>query len=71
VSSRFTYFFQPIIALDLTVTFGSPKSEVSLVPSFTLADVHGEVCPASWTPGAKTMKADPVGSQEYFKSVSP
>lgn len=26
----------------------------------------GEVCPANWSPGAKTMKADPVRSKEYF-----
>jgi alkyl hydroperoxide reductase subunit AhpC len=26
----------------------------------------GEVCPANWTPGKKTMKPDPTGSKEYF-----
>jgi len=30
---------------------------------------HGEVCPANWKPGAKSMKADPVKSLEYFESV--
>jgi hypothetical protein len=25
-------------------------------------DEHGEVCPANWTPGAATMKADPKES---------
>ena len=29
-----------------------------LVQAFQHADKHGEVCPASWTPGAKTMKPD-------------
>lgn len=29
----------------------------------------GEVCPANWRPGAKTMKPDPVGSQEYFSTL--
>jgi peroxiredoxin (alkyl hydroperoxide reductase subunit C) len=29
---------------------------------------HGEVCPAGWTPGAQTMKPDPEGSKEYFRS---
>ena len=33
-------------------------------------DEHGEVCPANWTTGAKTMKGDPVKSQEYFKTLS-
>jgi len=28
----------------------------------------GEVCPAGWTPGKKTMSPDPTKSQEYFKS---
>jgi thiol-disulfide isomerase/thioredoxin len=31
---------------------------------------HGEVCPAGWTPGAPTMKADQEGSQEYFKAAA-
>lgn len=31
-------------------------------------DVHGEVCPANWQPGAATMKADPRGSQQYFQA---
>ncbi len=34
-----------------------------LVKAFQYVDVHGEVCPANWTPGAKTMKADPEGSK--------
>lgn len=29
----------------------------------------GEVCPANWTPGKKTMKADPEKSKEYFKGA--
>ncbi len=28
-----------------------------------------EVCPAGWTPGAKTMKEDPKGSKEYFSTL--
>lgn len=28
----------------------------------------GEVCPANWTPGKKTMKPDPVRSKEFFQS---
>lgn len=28
---------------------------------------HGEVCPANWRPGAKTMKPDPEGSKAFFK----
>lgn len=29
----------------------------------------GEVCPANWTPGKKTMKPDPVKSKEYFQNA--
>jgi hypothetical protein len=29
-----------------------------------------QVCPAGWTPGGKTMVADPDKSLEYFHSVS-
>jgi len=31
---------------------------------------HGEVCPANWKPGEDSMKGDPTGSKEYFKSHS-
>jgi alkyl hydroperoxide reductase subunit AhpC len=39
-----------------------------LVKAFQFTDEHGEVCPAGWTPGAKTMKADPKGSVEFFST---
>ncbi len=29
----------------------------------------GEVCPANWSPGKKTMKADPTGSKEFFQNT--
>lgn len=29
----------------------------------------GEVCPANWSPGKKTMKPDPVKSKEYFQAT--
>ena len=40
-----------------------------IIEGFQYNEKHGEVCPANWTPGKKTMKPDPVGSQEYFKTV--
>lgn len=40
-----------------------------LIEGFQYVATHGEVCPANWKKGDKTMKADPVGSQEYFKNV--
>ncbi len=30
---------------------------------------HGEVCPAGWKPGGKTMVADPEKSLEYFSAA--
>jgi alkyl hydroperoxide reductase subunit AhpC len=32
-------------------------------------EVHGEVCPANWHAGEKTMKPDPKGSLTYFEAV--
>jgi len=32
-------------------------------------EVHGEVCPANWHAGDKTMKPDPKGSLKYFEAV--
>jgi len=29
----------------------------------------GEVCPANWTPGKKTMKPHPDKSKEYFQNT--
>lgn len=41
-----------------------------LVQGFQYTDKHGEVCPAGWKPGQKTMKADPKASKEYFEAVN-
>ena len=38
-----------------------------LIDAIDFHEKNGDVCPANWTPGADTMKADPVKSQEYFK----
>ncbi|MEZ6183539.1 MAG: peroxiredoxin [Planctomycetota bacterium] len=40
-----------------------------VIQAFQYVEEHGEVCPANWTPGADTMKPDPVGSQAYFKKT--
>jgi alkyl hydroperoxide reductase subunit AhpC len=37
-----------------------------LIKAFQFTDQHGEVCPANWKPGSKTMKADPIGAKSYF-----
>jgi alkyl hydroperoxide reductase subunit AhpC len=46
----------------------SVDETLRLVQAFQFNAEHGEVCPAGWKPGQKTMKADPKGSQEYFAS---
>ena len=42
-----------------------------LVKAFQYTDEFGEVCPASWRPGKKTMHADPSSTktQEYWETA--
>ncbi|KAI5116608.1 hypothetical protein M0805_004827 [Coniferiporia weirii] len=49
----------------------SVEETIRLVKAFQFTDEHGEVCPANWTEGAATMKADPKGSLEYFNAANP
>ena len=37
-----------------------------LIKAFQFFEAHGEVCPANWTPGAKTIVPDPEKSQKFF-----
>lgn len=48
----------------------SVDETLRLVQAFQFTDKHGEVCPANWKPGKKTMKAGPSESKEYFESVN-
>ena len=48
----------------------SVEETLRLVQAFQFTDKHGEVCPANWKPGKKTMKADPVKSKEYFETIN-
>jgi len=48
----------------------SVEETLRLVQAFQFTDKHGEVCPAGWKPGEKSMKPDPSLSKEYFKSVN-
>lgn len=43
---------------------------IRLVKAFQFVEKHGEVCPANWDEGKRTMKADPEKSKEYFSSVN-
>lgn len=52
------------------LSVGRNVEEVArLVEAYQYTAKHGEVCPAGWTKGADTMKADPKGSQDYFKKL--
>lgn len=46
----------------------SVDETIRLVQAFQFTDKNGEVCPANWKPGSKSMKPDPKGAQEYFKN---
>lgn len=48
----------------------SVDETLRLIKAFQFADKYGEVCPANWKEGGKTMKADPVASLEYFEHVA-
>jgi peroxiredoxin (alkyl hydroperoxide reductase subunit C) len=56
------------IVHDLPV--GRSVDEVlRVIKAFQFVEKHGEVCPANWSEGKATMKADPKGSKEYFAKV--
>jgi len=47
----------------------SAEETLRVLKAFQYADSHqGEACPASWTPGSDTIKTDPYGAKEYFKT---
>ncbi len=41
-----------------------------VIKAFQFVEEHGEVCPANWNEGDKTMKPDTDGSKEYFTAVN-
>ncbi|CAI8048679.1 Peroxiredoxin-4, partial [Geodia barretti] len=45
----------------------SVDETLRLVQAFQYTEEHGEVCPAGWKPGGKTIKPDPEKKKEYFK----
>jgi peroxiredoxin 2/4 len=44
----------------------SVDETLRVLQAFQYVKEHGEVCPADWKPGRKTMKADWEKSKEYF-----
>lgn len=47
----------------------SVDETIRLVQAFQYADIHGEVCPAGWKPGDKTIIPNPEESLKYFKNI--
>jgi alkyl hydroperoxide reductase subunit AhpC len=45
----------------------NPDEYLRLVKAFQYVDIHGEVCPANWQPGQKTMIPDP--KKNNYKEV--
>lgn len=72
VAFRATYIIDPkgivrhISVNDLPVG-RNPDEYLRLVKAFQYTDVHGEVCPANWQPGEKTMIPDP--KKNNYKEV--
>ncbi|KAJ4478471.1 thioredoxin-like protein [Lentinula aciculospora] len=47
----------------------SVEETLRLVKAFQFTDKHGEVCPAGWSEGGKTIKTDPTAKIEYFSTT--
>jgi alkyl hydroperoxide reductase subunit AhpC len=45
----------------------SVDEALRMVDALAHFEKHGEVCPANWKPGAKTMKPDVQGSKSFFQ----
>ncbi|HQR46391.1 MAG TPA: peroxiredoxin [Thermoanaerobaculia bacterium] len=48
----------------------SVDETLRVLQAFRHVREHGEVCPADWKPGTKSMKADWEKSKEYFAAAS-
>nr|XP_023019454.1 peroxiredoxin 1-like [Leptinotarsa decemlineata] len=48
----------------------SVDETLRLVQAFQFTDEHGEVCPAGWKPGGKTLKPNPKECITYFSSAN-
>ena len=44
----------------------SVEEAIRLIKAFQFADENGEVCPANWKPGEKTIIPDQDGSKKFF-----
>ena len=76
IALRATYIIDPrgiirhISITDLPVG-RCPSETLRMVKAFQATDKTGDVCPASWTPGAPTVPAQPENPKtiEYFEKI--
>jgi peroxiredoxin 2/4 len=47
----------------------SVEEALRMIDALIFSETHGEVCPANWQPGKKTMKATQDGLVDYFKTA--
>ncbi len=47
----------------------SVEETLRIISAFQYAEKHGEVCPANWKPGDKTIKPDQEKKREYFETT--
>ena len=47
----------------------SVEETIRLVKAFQFTDEYGEVCPANWHEGGKTIKPTPTDKLEYFSTA--
>lgn len=57
-------FYSLFVVASLTCPCPLPLQAIQYVAE------HGEVCPAGWKPGDRTMVADPEKSLEYFEAAA-
>ncbi|XP_967356.2 peroxiredoxin-1 [Tribolium castaneum] len=48
----------------------SVDEALRLIEAIQFFEKNGEVCPANWKKGSKTIKPDPQGSKEYFQAAN-
>jgi peroxiredoxin 2/4 len=47
----------------------SVEEVLRLIEAFNHTDAHGEVCPAGWKKGEKTIIPDPESKKVYFSQT--
>ncbi len=73
VAYRGLYLINPdgVVQYQLVHDLGigrNPEEVLRVLKALQESARTGEVCPAGWTPGKKTMSPDPIKSKEYFST---